>query len=430
MKRRLQNLRPEALRAAAAGWFRQRLDLGPLWALMAKKTVPVHRHGWIYLTGGAALFLLGLQVAGGCLLMLYYQPTEAAAHQSVERIMTEVPSGWLVRGVHVWGGHLFIAAVVVHFLAVLFSRAYRRPRELTWVAGVLLLGLALASGFTGYLLPWNELSYNATLVGTQIPGSLPGVGDFLVHLLRGGDQVTGQTITRFYAAHVMILPLGFALLLAVHLALVQLQGMSLPLGMTDRQVTDRRPFFSEFLLIDAGVWLVLSGAVVTLAVLLPAELGVRADPLKPAPAGIRPEWYFLFMFQTLKVLPAFLFGGQTPAGPLDVPGELLAVGWFALLGVFLLVLPFLDRGAARERKSPLFSGLFVVLLAYVLALEIWAIAQGGAEAAHEVPAAQTSVTAGRIVWLVLLWSVIGWMVFYLRRLLQQNTRVRKLYGGD
>ena len=413
MKKRFKNLTPEIVRAGTAAWLRERVDLEPAIAWSAKKTVPIHRFSWIYLLGGAALFLLGLQVASGCLLMLYYQPAEATAYESVQKIMAEVPFGWLVRGVHAWGAHLFIATACLHFLTVLFTRAYRKPRELTWVTGVFLLLFALAFGFTGYLLPWNELSYYATLVGTQIPGTVPGVGDLLVHFVRGGDHVTGETITRFYAAHVMIVPLTFALVLGVHLGLIQIQGMSLPLGMAEGHVKDHRPFFSEFVLVDACVWLLLFGAIVTLSVFLPAEIGVKADPLKPAPEGIKPEWYFLFLFQTFKLVPK-------AAGVL-----LCAVG-----ALFFLLLPLVDRPARPERRSPGFAILFLVLTAYVVVFEILAMIAPGIDHPPEKLAAETFSLSGGIVWLVLLWSVIGFLIFYLRQLLKENTRARKLYGSD
>ncbi len=231
-------------------------------------------------------------------------------------------------------------------------------------------GGALAFGFSGYLLPWNELSYYATLVGTQIPGTVPVVGDSIVHFLRGGDQVTGDTITRFYAVHVMFLPLLIGVVTLVHVALIQMQGMSLPLGMSESDVRDQRPFFAEFLLIDACLWLILLGVIVTLAGLLPAEMGIKADPLKAAPQGIKPEWYFLFMFQTLKHVP-----------------ETLGVLLFAVLGLFLVLLPLLDRPSSRGQKSSVLSWAFVALLAYAAIFEILAVlapgvkSQPGAEAA-------------------------------------------------
>ena len=413
MKKPFKNLKPENLLAGTVSWFQERVDLGPAIAFARKKTVPTHRHSWIYVAGGAAMFLLGLQIASGILLMLYYQPTEAGAYESVRKIMHDVPYGWLVRSVHAWGAHLFVAVVCVHFLTVLFSRAYRKPRELTWFTGFLLLLMALASGFSGYLLPWNELSYYATLVGTQIPGTVPVVGDLVVHFLRGGSQVTGETITRFFSAHVLIVPIGMGLFLVIHLALIQMQGMSLPLGMAEKKVKDHRPFFSEFILIDACVWLVLLGLIVTLAVLIPAEIGLKADPLKPAPTGIKPEWYFLFMFKTLKLVP-----------------EAIGVGFFALAGLFLLLLPFLDRRASSETRSPAFVVLFVALLVYAVVFETIAWLDPGVEHPPEVFAADTYSLSSGMVSLALMWSVIAFSIFYLRRLLQENTRSRWLYENQ
>jgi len=413
LKKPFKNLNFENLLAGTVSWFQERVDLGPAIAFARKKTVPTHWLSWIYVAGGAAMFLLGLQIASGILLMLYYQPTEAGAYESVRKIMHDVPYGWLVRSVHAWGAHLFVAVVCVHFLTVLFSRAYRKPRELTWLTGFLLLLMALASGFSGYLLPWNELSYYATLVGTQIPGTIPVVGDLVVHFLRGGSQVTGETITRFFAAHVLIVPIGMGLFLVIHLALIQMQGMSLPLGMAEKKVKDHRPFFSEFILIDACVWLVLFGLIVTLAVLIPAEIGLKADPLKPAPTGIKPEWYFLFMFKTLKLVP-----------------EAIGVGFFALAGLFFLLLPLLDRHASAEEKSPALMLIFLVLLAYAAVFETIAWIDPGVDHPPEVFAADTYSLSSGMVSLALMWLVIAFSVFYLRRLLQENTRSRWLYENQ
>ena len=276
---------------------------------------------------------------------------------------------------------------------------------------MLLLFLALGLGFSGYLLPWTELSFFATKVGTQIPGTLPLVGDSIVHFLRGGPAVIGDTIIpRFYAAHVMFLPLACGLCLAVHLGLIQGQGMGLPLGMAKKRVRDAMPFFSEFLLIEACLWLVLFGVIVTLATLLPAEIGVRADPTASAPEGIKPEWYFLFMFQTLKHVP-----------------ETVGVLLFSLAAAFLLFIPFLDRKAAREQKSPGFTAVFILLVVYAAVFQIWALTTPGVHhAPGETAPSEGSLAAG-LVSLALLWIVIGFLAFYLRQLLKENTRIRRLY---
>jgi cytochrome b6 len=408
LKKLLRRLEPDRLRSAVAAWFRERIAAGPLLRLLDRKTVPSHRHSWIYVLGGAAAFLFALQVASGSLLMLYYQPTEAAAHESVRKIATEVPSGWLVRSIHAWAADLFIAIVALHFAVKLFARGYRKPRELTWITGMLLLVLALAAGFSGYLLPWTELSYYATLVGTQIPGTVPVVGDWIVHFLRGGAQVTGDTITRFYAVHVMFLPLLTGAVILGHLALIQVQGMSLPIGMPAEQVRDRRPFFTEFLLSELCLWLLLFGTIVTLASLLPVGLGVQADPLQAAPAGIKPEWYFLFMFQTLKHVP-----------------ESLGVFLFAVGGLFLFVLPLLDRKANRGEKSPGLTWLFVLLLAYAVVFEVLALLAPGVES-HSETAARGTPLAEVLVSLGLLWAVIGFLTYAILQLVRVNTRFRLL----
>jgi len=409
LKRRFKTPELRVLQGNTARWFRERIDPGPVLSLMAGKTVPVHRHSWIYLLGGAATFLLGLQVVSGALLMLYYQPSDTTAHESVQRIMTEVPLGRVVRSVHAWGSHFFIAVVAVHFLVKLFTGAYRKPREITWICGVLLLFVALAFGFSGYLLPWNELSYYATSVGTSIPGAV--MGDWIVHFLLGGRYVTGDTLTRFFAAHVIFLPLVCGLLLAVHLGLIQAQGMSLPLKMAKDGVRDAMPFFSEFLLIELCVWLLIFGTIVTLATLLPAEIGVKADALADTPEGVRPEWYFLFMSQTLKFVP-----------------KTAAVLFYSLVALFLLVVPFVDRKAMREERSPWLTALFVLLVVYAAAFEIWAVATPGVEQATTQPVSGDVDVAGNAVSLAMFWVVIGFLVFYLRQLRMENNRIRRLYG--
>ncbi len=275
-----------------------------------------------------------------------------------------------------------------------------------------MLALALGFGFSGYLLPWNELSYFATRVGTEIPAVIPGIGDFVVHFLRGGEQVTGLTITRFFAAHTMILPLTFGALLTIHLLMIQFQGQSLPLGMAPNEVRDERPFFSEFLLFDVCVWLLLLGVIATLAVFLPTEVGQKADVLKPAPLGIKPEWYFLFMFKTLKVVP-----------------EMLGVALFALGALFFLFVPFLDRNARLERSSRGLTALFVAALLYVAIFEVWACLEPGVKEAPETITADTYGLSGGLISLLLFWSGIVFLWFYLGKLLVENSRIRRLYAN-
>jgi quinol-cytochrome oxidoreductase complex cytochrome b subunit len=338
-------------------WFDQRIGLADLEKLARKKQVPVHRHGVWYYLGGMTLFLFIVQVVTGTLLLFYYRPSAEEAYESVQFLMAEVEFGWLIRSIHAWSANLMIFALFIHLFSVLLLKAYRPPREVTWFSGVGLLVIALGFGFTGYLLPWNELAYFATKVGTEITGAIPLVGRFLLRLLRGGDEVTGATLTRFYGIHVAVLPGLVMFVLGLHLYLVQKHGMSVPLPV--EQQGDRRamPFVPNFLLRDIVGWLSALAILAALAAFIPAELGRKADPFAPAPVGIKPEWYFMFMFQTLKYLPSHILG---------LEGEIVGIVGFGLGGLFLLLIPFLDRRAARGQPSPLFTWIGILIIVYIV----------------------------------------------------------------
>ncbi len=347
-------------------WLDERLDLSGLRRFVAEKSVPLHAHkAWYYL-GGMALFLLAVQLVTGILLLLYYRPSAEEAFESVQFIVSQVQFGWLIRNLHTWSANLLIAVVFAHLFSVWFLKAYRKPRELTWVSGVLLLFLMLAFGFSGYLLPWNELALFATKVGTAIPGAIPLVGDFLVRLLRGGDEVTGATLSRFYGLHVAILPALTTVLVTLHLLLVQRQGMSVPISVERRLKAGERipqmPFFPNYLLRDVLAWYVALAILAALAAFFPWELGRKADLFAPVPPGIKPEWYFLAMFQTLKLLPGHI---------LWLEGEFVGVAAFALAGLALLLVPFLDGRAARGEPSPLFTALAAAALTYLVVFTVY-----------------------------------------------------------
>jgi cytochrome b6 len=341
-------------------WLDQRVGLGDMARLARHKRVPVHRHSIWYYFGGMTLFLFMVQVVTGILLLLYYRPSAEEAYESVQFLMAEVQFGWLIRSIHAWSANLMVLAAFVHLFSVLLLRAYRPPREVTWLSGVGLLGLALGFGFTGYLLPWNELAYFATKVGTEITGAVPLVGGFLLRLLRGGEEVTGATLTRFYGIHVAVLPALATVLLGLHLYLVQRHGMSVPPAV-ERAGGPRRtmPFVPNFLLRDIVGWLSALAILAALAAFFPAELGRKADPFAPAPIGIKPEWYFMFMFQTLKYLPAHI---------LRIEGEVVGILGFGLAGILLLLVPFLDRKAARGERSPIVTWIGLGLIVYMLVL--------------------------------------------------------------
>src|SRR5713226_8146169 len=317
-------------------WLDERFHWAELIAPLKKKTSPLHKLSPWYFLGGITLFLFIIQVCTGILLLLYYRPGANEAFESVQYIMTRVQFGWLVRSIHSWAANLMILTAFAHMFSVVFLRAYRKPRELTWVSGMLLLFLALGFGFSGYLLPWNTLAFFATKVGTEIAGQVPLIGKWLVVFLRGGEEVTGATLTRFFGFHVALLPGITTLLIALHLALVQRFGISVPRSLeaqwkTLPSVKREMRFLPNFLLRELMAWYVALGVLGALAALAPWELGTKADVFAPAPAGIRPEWYFVFMFQTLKVLPAKVW---------FIDGEVLGVLAFGAGGLLWLLLPF------------------------------------------------------------------------------------------
>jgi len=351
-------------------WLDERLPLADLTETLRHKTVPHHRHSIWYYFGGMTLFLFGMQVGTGALLLLYYRPSASEAYESVQFIVTRVPFGWLIRSIHAWSANLMVASAFAHLFSVLFLQAYRRPRELTWVSGVLLLLLTLGFGFTGYLLPWNEISFFATRVGTEIIASVPIVGQGLVRFLRGGNDVTGATLTRLFGFHVAILPAIATALVGLHLLLVQRHGMSVPPSVERRAAADpaavrAMPFLPHFIMRDLFAWTAVLGLLAALSTFYPWELGAKADPFAPAPAGIRPEWYFLWAFETLKHVP------PTVAG---INGELLAVAAMGAGAAGALLLPFLAGHTPRASRLVLWVG--VGALAFMTVMTGLALAGG------------------------------------------------------
>lgn len=342
-------------------WLDARLGTDVLAELVRKKEVPVHRSAVWYYFGGMTLFLFVVQLVTGILLLLYYRPSAESAFESVQFIMTEVEFGWLIRSIHSWSANLLIATLFIHMFSVYFLKAYRAPREVTWVSGALLLFITLGFGFSGYLLPWNKLAFFATKVGTDIAGVVPVVGKFLLRFLRGGEDVTGATLTRFFGFHVAVLPAFTTALLIVHVLLVQKHGMSVPLGIEGQKIKTMK-FFPNFLLRDLIGWILAIAALAALAALSPWELGEKADPFAPAPAGIRPEWYYLFMFQTLKLLPAKI---------LIFDGEVVGILAFVLGGLFWLLVPFLDKAPLQGRRSFVFTAIGLVVVFYIAAMTIY-----------------------------------------------------------
>ena len=341
-------------------WLDERLSISTLAAMAQKKEVPRHRHSIWYYFGGMTLFLFVVQVVTGILLLLYYRPSAENAFESVQFIMTEVKFGWLIRSIHSWSANLMIATLCIHMFSVFFLRAYYPPREITWVSGVLLLFIVICFGFSGYLLPWNKLAFFATKVGTEIAGVVPIVGRPLLRFLRGGDDVTGATLTRFFGFHVAVLPATATVLIGIHVLLVQLHGLSVPPGLAGKSVKKMK-FVPNFLLRDLIGWILAIGVLAALAALFPWELGEKADPFAPAPAGIKPEWYFLFMFQTLKWLPAKIW---------RFDGEVIGILAFNFTALLLFLVPFVDRSPQDKRKRLVFNLIGIIALLFIVVMTI------------------------------------------------------------
>ena len=391
-------------------WIDDRYGVSPLIEFLRKKEVPVGVHPmfWYYL-GGTTLFFFAVQAASGLLLLMYYQPGETTSYESIRYITTKVPFGWLVRSVHCWSAHLMIVSLVVHMFSTMMLKAYRPPRELTWVTGFILFSLALGFGFSGYLLPWNELAFFATAVGTDSVKSVPVIGGWLLQVIRGGPDVTINTLYRFFALHIFILPILTVGVIGAHLLFIQRQGMSLPVGR--RSPTRGMKFFPNFVLRDLLLWLICLAVLLALALFFPYgagipgvewELGQKADPLAPAFPGIKPEWYFLWIYQLLREFPPHLLGLEGP--------QLCLLLVNVLLVVWALV-PWLDRRARRDEPSPAFSdfGVGAILFVAFLTLKAWDI--GGGDDVLPDPIAVSRVCAWIMLPLIVAVTLVRAAVF-------------------
>jgi len=210
--------------AKLGSWLDERLGWRRVWEAIFLRKVP--KVNWLYTLGSATLFVAVNQIVTGILLTFYYVPTPDQAYETVRYISTQVPAGWLIRGLHHWGASAMVVLAALHMLRVILHGAYKYPREVTWLTGVGLLLIVLGFGFTGYLLPWDQKAYWATTVGTRIAEVTPLVGRWILLLMRGGEELTGVTLARFYGVHVWALPAGLMMLLLAHLYLVVRIGIS------------------------------------------------------------------------------------------------------------------------------------------------------------------------------------------------------------
>ncbi|HVN63621.1 MAG TPA: cytochrome b N-terminal domain-containing protein [Candidatus Binataceae bacterium] len=359
-------------------WFDERLGTRAIRRTLFDRNIPTSRPlvEWIYTLGSVLLFFFVLQAVTGMMLAMNYAASPDHAYDATRYISTRAPLGWFIRGLHFWGASAMVVAIGAHMLTTFLSGSYKYPRESTWVTGVLLFLIVMLFGFTGYLLPWNQKAYWATVVGTNIAGATPLIGEYIVRFFRGGTEVGPQTLSRFYAMHVLMLPAALIVFVSAHLFMVVRQGISAPPAHhpeydnldieTQRRLADEEyhrrkaageSFYPFYLAKDVIAVAIAFLIVLFLAWRYPPEIGEIADPAS-VNFNPRPDWYFLFLFQALKYFP----GSLESVAAILIPGLAL---------IILISVPFFDR---RMRQHPLdrpvATGLAVSALVGVLALTV------------------------------------------------------------
>lgn len=337
-------------------WVRERLPIsGDRLQTLTNEPVPNHMKRWWFALGGTPAYLFVVQIVTGILLAFYYEPAPATAYQSVKYITDEAVFGWYIRSVHKWAATLMIAAVVLHQMRVYFTGAYRKPREINWMVGMTILLCTLLTGFTGYSLVYEQLSFWGATVGANIADSVPLVGSALKRMVLAGDVYNERTLSRFFILHAAVLPVALVGLVAIHILIIRLQGVS-ELRFEDEKKEEKKyfNFFPDHLLMELILGLSLMILLSALATVLPATLGPPADPLT-TPEVIKPEWFFYVAFRWLK-----LFSGTA---------AVLSMG---LVVFTMYAWPFIDdflRRRLRASEASVWIGIGGV--AAIIGLTIW-----------------------------------------------------------
>lgn len=321
--------------------------------VFVKEPIPLHYKKWFFATGAAPLILIMFQIVTGILLMFYYIPSPEGAYESVRYISQEARFGFWIRGIHRWGSNLLVIALLLHMTRVFFTRAYRRPREVNWIIGMVLLGLSLSLSLTGYSLIQNQVSYWATTVGTNSVNAIPLIGEPLLQFLRGGEDVSANTLTRFFTFHVTLLPPLLLLFMFIHIFILRLHGMA---ELEGREGEGSYAFYPEHFFKVIILTLFFAATLSTLAVILPPGLGEPADP-STTPAVIKPEWYFYPVYIALKLMPMHI-----------------GMSVLMILGVILVFWPFIDEFVKRRvPKLRLNYIVGTVAILTFLTVAIWEI---------------------------------------------------------
>ncbi len=340
-----------SIRRTVADWFDERTGYRAGLHHVLDEPLPAGVNWWFTL-GSVLLFLLSIQIVTGAVLMMYYVPTPTHAYDSIRFITTQLTFGHVLRGLHFYGASFIVVFAALHMLRVLFFGSYKSPREVTWWTGVLLLLVIMAFALTGYLLPWDQRAYWATVVTINIARSTPLVGEQIASVLRGGPFIGALTLSRWFAVHVILLPGALTALTVTHLYLMRRHGIS---GHFKKREGPSIAFFPGHAIKDTIIVAAVFAALFSFAAFTHAPLEAMADP-SDANYTPRPEWYFLSLFQLLKYFP----GKLEPVAAHGIPG---------LLVLLLLLLPFLDRGRSRhpaERKLVTGFAAFAVIGALTL----------------------------------------------------------------
>ncbi len=348
-------------------WIDERINLKQLQAKALNEPIPGGAR-YAYTFGSILLFIFALQVVTGIMLMFYYAPTADHAYKSTVYILEELPYGWFILSFHFWGSSAMVTVAVIHMSQVFLWGAYKKPREMIWLVGLVLLGIVLAFGFTGYLLPWDQKAYWATTVGVEIFDKIPVVGDFMGRFLKGGPIPGAQTLSRFYVIHVMILPLSLMALAGLHLFLFRRAGPAGPFKGTKQELEAKSEyFFPTQVFKDIVAMGVVFIIIVLMTFIEPVHLMEEASP-EASDFNPEPEWYFLFLFQLLR-LP--IFSGEF--------GSFMgAVGIPALFVLVLVLLPFLNTSPERNPAKRPFAVLgWIVTMISIAVLTYLAILSRG-----------------------------------------------------
>jgi len=319
--------------------------------------VPHHLKKWWFCLGGTPLYLFVVQVVTGIALTFYYVPSPEEAYASVAAITHDIRFGWFLRSLHKWAANLLIVTVILHMLRVFFTGAYRHPRQLNWMIGFLLLGTMMTFGFTGYSLVYEQLSFWGATVATNLASAVPVAGPYLGYFLRGGPEVGPNTLTRFFILHIGVLPTVALALIALHIVLIRLHGVT-ELRFEGEEVPPEERhfrFWPDHVTTELMIGLVLMYLLTIMALAFPAGLGEPADPTH-TPAHIKPEWYFYFSFRLLKLTSLQLSVLLTMA-----------------LGGVAFFWPFIEEFLRRRLRMPEAVSVLLGVLGFLgfLGLTVW-----------------------------------------------------------